>query len=145
MNQTISHLHIFYWIFKSKIIWIKFSIFRRSKILPCFYFFFHFFCLYSLFYLSDPSHTLNHNFFIGSINSSAQSRIQPTDSIFFRHFRPPAASHHLRPLRLPHRFSLCHLPLALWSCLTSSPSSPPKMATPHHLFFPISISRNRWH
>jgi hypothetical protein len=37
MNKARSHLHMFWRIFKSKIIWIKFLIFSSPKILSCFY------------------------------------------------------------------------------------------------------------
>jgi hypothetical protein len=38
MHKTRSHLHMFWRIFKSKTIWIKFLIFSNPKIIPYFYF-----------------------------------------------------------------------------------------------------------
>jgi hypothetical protein len=40
---------------------------------------------YSFSYLSGPSHSLSHNFFVGPVSSSAQPRIQPTNPISFGH------------------------------------------------------------
>jgi hypothetical protein len=60
-------------------------------------------------------------------------------SLTSRRQLPPSASPATAPL------FLCRLPPAQWSHLASSPSSPPKMTTPHRLSFLISISCNRCH
>jgi hypothetical protein len=84
-------------------------------------------------------------FFAGPVSSSAQPRIRLTDPISFGHLQPVDVNHRLQPPRPPRRSLLCRLPLAPWSCLASTPSSPLKTTAPHRLPFPIFISRNRRH
>jgi hypothetical protein len=60
MNKTRFHLYMFWRIFKSKTIWIKFLIFSSPKIISCFYFFSILTCEHYFSYLCDPSHTLSH-------------------------------------------------------------------------------------
>jgi hypothetical protein len=96
-------------------------------------------------YLFGPSHTLSHIFFTGPISSLAQPHIQSTNSISLGHLRPLDTSHRLQPPWSSCRSLLCCSPLAPWSRLTSSLSSPPIMITPHCLPFPVSISPNQHH
>jgi hypothetical protein len=58
MNKITSHLHMFWWFFKSKTIWIKFPIFNSPKILPYFYFLFSFSVLAYQYYFSYLSTNL---------------------------------------------------------------------------------------
>jgi hypothetical protein len=69
------------------------------------------------------------------MHSSYRLNLLWSSSTSSRLFRPP---------RPPHHSSLCHPPPAPWSRLTYSSFSPPKTVTPHHLPFPVFISR-KWH
>jgi hypothetical protein len=138
---------MFWRIFKSKFILLKFLIFSSPKFLLCFYFLFLFQFDPPVFILLSfcPISYSQPYFFIGPVSSSAQPCIRPTEPISFGHLRHPDASCHLQPPRPSRHSLLCCPPPAPSSRLASSPSSPLKMAALHRLSFFISISRNWCH
>jgi hypothetical protein len=99
-KKTRSHFHIFWRVFKSKIIWIKFLIFSSPKFLPCFYFLSIFQFGLSVFLLLSfwPISYYQPYFFAGPVSNSAHQTNFLWSSLTSRHQLLPSASPAIVPL-----------------------------------------------